>query len=489
MRKRTLLIILLLVVIGFIIGALKAFNVYPFSPKLETLVEKSELPTEIKKEMKEEIAESKKAPKNYKDLINRGDILAEKGFLALAINEYIEASKLSEQNPEPYIKIGKLHLENAQPKMAEEAFKKALSLDPENLNAKINLGRSYLLAREMEKARDIFNQIQVKNQLVKYYQGIIAAYFGDYENSKKSLQEAVEIATSQEVTDKAKNFLNAYDEFSRTLGGLDIHLKTLLARSFNQMGEYDMAIPLLYKVLEQKKDYRDAWILIGYAYLQTQKYKDALDALEIARKLDPGKAETLYFLGLGYFAENNLDEAARHLEAALQAGYEPRIQALQKIAEVYFQKGEYEKATKKYEEVLNINTSDVDYFIRPVWIYIDKLKNADAALKLAAQAIETHPEKSMSYNLLGWAQIASGKYSEAQQNLEKALSIDEKLDAAYLNLGWLNENLRNYTTAKKYYLTAFKLGKDANIGKLAEERYNNIKNIPTVQFSYNDNSF
>ena len=69
-------------------------------------------------------------------------------------------------------------------------------------------------------------------------------------------------------------------------------------------------------------------------------------------------------------------------------------------------------------------------------------------------AVETHPDKAMSYNLLGWAYTAMEEYDEAEENLQKALSMDPKLDAVHLNLGWLYEKNGQETLAKEYYKKA-----------------------------------
>lgn len=425
------------------------------------------------------------SPPSYFEHISKGDEYAEKNLYTLAFSEYILANKANPDSTEPLFKIGKLHLRRKDAEKAREVFQQILAKDTNNLSANIYLARVYIMSGKTDKALEILNTLQEKNQLISYYKGLIYAVSGEYEGSKQALREAVEINTDTAITDYANKFLKNYEIFASTQGGQIIYLKTLLAKTLNQADEYTLAIPLLYDVLKEKKDYRDAWILLGYAYLNTEDGKNALEALKEAKKLDEHKPETLFFLGLAYQLEGNKKEAINAMEESLRKGYEPKIQVKQKLADLYMETGEFEKAAQKYNEVIDLNSEDLSYFVRPMWLYADKLKNPQKARELAEKALKIHPDKAMSFNLLGWALIASKDYEGAKENLSKALKIDPKLSAAYLNFGKLFEEI-NYTgTAKDYYKTAFETGKGTSIGDSAAERYNVLVQKEKTQFQAN----
>jgi tetratricopeptide (TPR) repeat protein len=233
-----------------------------------------------------------------------------------------------------------------------------------------------------------------------------------------------------------------------------------------------MSKNLLWDILKEKRDYRDAWIILGYSYLKLEAFNEAIDALEEAKRQDPEKPETLFYLGLAYAGNGQLSEAIDILELALSNGYEPSIHVEQKLAELYFQSEDYEKASKKYEDVISLNPSDINYFIRPIYIYIDKLQNPEKALSLAEKANLHHPDNAMSYNLLGWAYVANHDFINAKKNLEKSLELNESFDAPYLNMGWMYEKQGNYERAKLFYKKAFDVGTNSPVADLAAERYN-----------------
>jgi uncharacterized protein HemY len=262
------------------------------------------------------------------------------------------------------------------------------------------------------------------------------------------------------------------DEFDIYDAGQDAHLRLLVARAFVQSGEYQMGKELVWSILKNNRDYRDAWIILGYSYLRLQSYEEAIDALEEALKQDPEKPETMFYLGLAYASDDRLEDAIEILELAKKNGYEPVIHVDQKLAELYFQVEDYDKASEEYEEVISLNATNIDYFVRPVWIYIDKINQPEKATQLAEKALLHHPDNAMAYNLLGWANVANNDFINAKKNLEKSLELQDSLDAPYLNLGWMYEKQGNLQKAKDLYKKAFEVGQESPVGNLAAQRYN-----------------
>lgn len=430
---------------------------------------------EEEKNLPEELKEDKVArDKSYQEMIDRGTELAKNNFPSLAIAQYQEAYKKDSSNLLPLYEIGKIQIRTANYSKAEEVFKDLVKRDPNNIEAKIYLGRALLGQRKISEARQIFDPITDTNQTVKYYQAILAAYFGEHDRAQTLLNETVKIGSSEDITKKANNFLAAYNEYKFNIESPELHLKVLLARSFNQCGEYQMAIPLLFEVTKAKLDYRDAWILLGYAYLQTEKYQDAIEALERAKVLDNQKPETLFYLGLAYYSINNFQSAEENLSKAKQYGFEPKILVDQKLAEIYLELQNYPKSAASYEAVLSLNSQDVNYYIKPIWIYLEKTNEPKKALVLAQKAAKEHPQEAMGENLLGWAYLYNNELKKAEDHLKYAQGLNPDLDATYLNFGMLYEKQNQLEKALKFYEKAHTLGNGSGVAAAAATRYNQL---------------
>ncbi len=366
---KKLLTLLTSIVFLFLLGStLYVFGLPPFnattpaSPKpTQEITTQEEVPDFLSEE---KIGRAK----TYEEHLHRAELLEENSYHNLALTEYQKALQLDTTNNAPAIEMGKIYLRLKDYIKAKISFKEALAKDPENIDLKIYLGRALLGDRKIAEAQEVFKSIATDNQKSLYYKGIIAGFFGDYEASKNLLHQSLEEGTNEDFKGKANNCLGSYNESSLYKGGEPIHLKTMLARSMTQTGEYQMAIPLLFEVIKEKKDYRDAWILLGYTYLETEKYQDAIEALTEAKKLDSDTPETFFYLGLSYYGLNDLHQAVENLEIAKSKGYKQVIQINQKLAEIYLELKEYEKAALNYENVISLNSSDVNYFIRPMWI-------------------------------------------------------------------------------------------------------------------------
>lgn len=454
----------------FSVGTLAAANLYLYKDNVLAMV-----PTLTNFFTNTEIAttDPTKIPTNYTfdERMLRAQKLEENGYTTLAIQEYLVAAEIDPANSTPYRKIGELTLKSSNYTEAETRFQKALEIQPDDQAAQLGLARAEIGQNQFADAQTLLQKLTSDDSTTHYYQGLIAAYFDDRKTSKEALEKTLQ---DPETGPKAQKILDAFTAFEQQQEGQLAYLQTLLGRAYNQNEEYQLAIGILTAALKEKPTYRDAWILLGYAQLETNKSFDAIDALKQAEKLDPTKAETSYLLGLAYSKIEKFTEARDALTKAVDNGYTPVVDAYQKLAEVSLQAKDYKSAIDYYTKVIGENGDTIQNYIRPVWISIEYIKDPVTALKYAQEAAEAFPNEAMSWNLLGWAQTAGGTYDEAEVNLKKAIQMNSKLAAAYLNLGWLYEKTNKIEDAKTNYQKAYTLSPNDGIGTLAAQRYNNL---------------
>lgn len=314
------------------------------------------------------------------------------------------------------------------------------------------------------------------NDKLRYYQGMLYFYDGEYDRSEEYFQGVVDTTLDTTLKTNSQLFLTAYSEYELEQGGQESHLRTLLAQASTDAEQYELAISTLYQVLSDTPTYRDAWILLGYAYLNLEQYENSASAFEEAIELDITKPETNYFLSLAYYGLDDYDNAIKYLDLSLLYGFEPQVQVYQKLAEIYFTEQDYETAERNYEKILELNSTDVNYFIRPIWLNMEKLNDMAQAFDLAEEAITTNPGEAMSYNLLGWVYVKKEDYENAEKYLTKALEIDPELAAAYLNLGTMYEAQEEFTLAIENYKKAYNLNQNDSVGALAAQKFNNLLN-------------
>lgn len=404
--------------------------------------------------------------------ITKGDTLFEGGYYDLSIIEYQFAVQLDPTSSEALYKLGQAYFYNNDYENAQIPLEEAMKADPTNEKIQLFYGKNLIELQDIEGAKAHFLSLTSTSPTVIYYKGIFAAYDSDYEGAKNNFNAVVKDGSDKTLVNHATSYLNAMAEFDLAQDSPESYKKTLVSQSLIETDENTLAINLLYNVLRDEPDYRDAWILLGYAYLNEKKYTDAEDALLKAIEMDPTKAETRFYLGLSYFGLEEMASAVTQFELALQSGYEPRVQVYQKIGDAAVLLGNYTKAAEAYENAIALNSDDVTLFIRPVWLYLDHLNNIERALELSQQAIITHPDNAMGYNLKGWAETYAQDYTAAEQDLSYALILDPNLAAAHLNFGRLYETQGNLDAAKESYKRAYTLDPASSIGGSAADKYN-----------------
>jgi len=450
----------------------------------ESTVEVKQVIQREKKKEKEELLlkqtpaldTNKTLPSSFKENISLGDQhLANNNPLQAIIN-YKKATSIKENSVESLVKLAKAYLANHEAKNAVRILKTADTLSKGALEIKLLLTKAHLDAREIEEAKNIIWSLDDNNLEVKYYKAVILILYKQFELSNEIFNSSIEIqATSpKELATKKKIqvYLNTFETFSYYKEAEMVFLNLLLAKALTDTGEYEAAIPILFEVINEKSNYRDAWLVLGYAYLNTGKNTDAIDALSQAYDLDEQKPETLFFLGLSHFANNDINNAIFYLERARDNGFEPKDQVNLKLGDLYLLEENYEEASEKYEDIVSQNTNNLDLFAKIVWLNIEKINNPKKALKYATKSVENYTDNAISHNLAGWAYTANNQYENAKIELKKAIKLNPNFDSAHLNIAWMYQKQGFINLAKEYYKKAYILGQGTSIGNLAAIRFN-----------------
>ena len=322
--------------------------------------------------------------------------------------------------------------------------------------------RALLGQRKILDAQAELEKITKPTDQSLFYQGILAAFLNKQEQAKELLKKASSAGTDADTKNGVQKILNIYRDFELEKDGRIEHLQTLLAQAFDQIGEYGLAIELAFDALKTKNDYRDAWIVLGHAFLNEQKFFDAQDALTKAINLDTNHPAAFFYRGIAHKNLNKINEAIKDFEQALKLGFKPQILPKFELAGLLFSQKKLAESFDLYSEVVTTDPSDITKFIRPIALAINHLKKPDQALSLAEKAMSAHPNSAMAYNLLGWAYMGMKDFGKARSNFEEALKRDPELAAAYLNLGQLMQIQGNSAEAKKNYEKAAQFAEKAN---------------------------
>lgn len=414
----------------------------------------------------------------YQDLINEGANRVYIGDFDKALEAYKKASELEPYEIVPYEKIGDVYFLQKEYNSALQNFEYCESKNPANNTFKIKSVRSLLGLRKIIDAKAKLKTINEETDSSLYYQGLIAAFLNEQSLAKELLERILSSTSNEEMKSNVQKILTVYRDFELAKDGRIEFLQTMLAQAFDQIEEYGMAIELAFGAIKIKHDYRDAWIVLGHAFLNENRWLDSEDAFKKAIELDSGHPASYFFRGIAMRRLKKTTEAIRDFEQALKLGWQPKILAKENLADIYFDLKDFNKAFPLYKEIVEMDPSDIKQFTRPIALAINHLKQPGQALDLANKAYAAHPDTAMGHNLLGWAFMANNDLDNADKHLNAALKTDPQLAAAYLNLGQLMEQKGDINKAVLYYEQAVKMAQksyDQSISDTARQKYDILK--------------
>ncbi len=425
---------------------------------------------ETEKTVEERLIEE--TPADEQALFERAQKFFSHGALSLAQNDL---SVLLEKNPnhkEAYLMLIKVHIRKRNFAEAEGVARRALGGSfPDDPDFLLLLGDLFLQQGESRliEAKNTFALLPESSPERNYYLGVIAIAEGDMDLAQNLFEKA---KSSTVFNRRSDMILAAFNEFSLFPDGSPLHRDTLLAKALNDAEQFEISLMLTKKVLLENAGYRDAWLVNGYSYLALERYEFTYNAFTQAFSIDPAHADSAFFLGLTNKRLGDYDRAVSFYERAIENGFTPEKEVLREIADAYYLGEKYELSLKEYEKMLELYGGEVSDFIRPMNIALTILKDTDTGISLGNWVVETYPNEALAWNLRGWAYLEKNDLATAESDLKKSLELDNKLAAAYLNLGIVRERQERIDEALNLFETVYEMDPLSEIGEKAVEHYN-----------------
>ena len=206
-----------------------------------------------------------------------------------------------------------------------------------------------------------------------------------------------------------------------------------LGSAYIEQDKFDEAIDLLHHCLEIKPNYGWAYHNLGIAYTKLKRYEEAIEACGQSIRIQPKNFWAYYTLGVSYGKLGRYSEA---IEAYKQAvTIEPYFaDAHYNLGLAYAKLGRYPDAIQAYEQAIRIRPDDADAYCNlasafgQLGQFQNEIDACEQALRINSNLAEAH------YNL-GTAFGQLGRYPEAIEACKHALRIRPDYAEARYNLG------------------------------------------------------
>lgn len=180
--------------------------------------------------------------------------------------------------------------------------------------------------------------------------------------------------------------------------------------------EYKVGLSLVHEAQEAARE--------GALAKQDYKYREALEALLKAERLDPQNAEAQYLLGLVYFVGfKRHGEAELHLQNAMKVRNEPYPEAENLLGNILVDAGRPEDALRYYQSARANLLYRTPYFAEEGYGWaLFQLGRLDEAAKHLRTALVAQPDLCGGYVKLAEIEESRGQLGEATSALESFLS-------------------------------------------------------------------
>ena len=372
-------------------------------------------------------------------------------FKANRFDEGLEAGRIALRQRPDSIKaltaVGRGLIAVGRPDEAEELLRRAVRLDPRDTRSRQNLAESLRKQERFVEAVEWYRAVlAIDDEFAPPYAGMGIALFGArrYEEAIAALERALSLdprlptaAALHLYLGRAARELGRFDEAAGHLqraaeiepanvepllelanlrsrqgrsedadrildrvraSGPDALASVLAAaEALRAQREITEAITTYRTALEIDPNYAPALAGLGIALLQSERYEEAIEALEQAVALQPDlpiSGSSAHVL-LGLAAQHlGRPDAAEHFERALRDDPSDR-QALEHLAAERFGQQRYEETVALYRTM-----------------------------------IEMDPDNALTHSNLGAALYHLGRLAEALDSIERALALDPDLDIA-----------------------------------------------------------
>ena len=243
-----------------------------------------------------------------------------------------------------------------------------------------------------------------------------------FSNLGVTLQEQGKLDEAIEAFNKALSLKPDYAEVYYNMGiALQDH------------GNLQEAIDAYKKTLSIKPDYAQAHNNIGNVLLEQRKFKESIEAYKKALTLNPNYAQAQLNMG-------NAQKGQRNFQEAIEA-YNNAIIIKPDCAEAYFNIGivlqeqeKLEKASEAYENALS-HKPDYAQAHNNIGNVLRKLGRLEEAIEAYKNALSIMPDYVEAFNNMGITLYELGKLGEAIEAYNNALLLKPDSVEAFKNIG------------------------------------------------------
>jgi tetratricopeptide (TPR) repeat protein len=363
------------------------------------------------------------------------------------------------KNLEAWLVLGDAYLRTEKWELAEEAGRKAVSINDEKPGGYVLVSRSFVGRKNFPAAfgiiekglKNIKNNHELHTQRGVVYLAVDSVDRAIVEFSRATLAEPNYYPALVALGDayaKQKISALAVQQYEKAMAvdSMDTDLRFRLGQMYMKERRYGEAAQQYQQVLAVDSSNAKATLDLAKLYFAAKQFENS--AMLFAKHLakNPGDKDMWPFYMDALFYSRQFPDAIAVADKLLAA--DPNsAKALRVKARSHFEQKELQKATATYERLDKVDTLQLDEMQLMVKGY-QEAKNDSLAVELFKRIVTKDPAKTAIWSDLGFAYMRAKKFDLAADAFEKRFTADPENTTAYLNYSLSNMFLGNWEKAR-----------------------------------------
>ncbi|MCB0384016.1 MAG: tetratricopeptide repeat protein, partial [Bdellovibrionales bacterium] len=426
-------------------------------------------------------------PKNEEARIYIGAILAEQKKFEESIKMFEELAKISDREKkfQAYYYIGRIRAEQGGKEnqaAAEQAFSKALSLNPKDAESVLALAKLYEIQEQNKKLLRLLESFQerfgphprVAQQLSNIYlenDNYKAAvkqleYMEGFEPDDLSVKFRlgllyVEMKEYEPAIEKFEKLLELEPDSDRT--------RFYLGAVYEELKRFDQAVYNFQKIPASSSFFVDANIHSAYLLKLQSKFEESIAVMESAISQRDDVPQFYAFYASLLDDKKAYSKAVTMLTGAVKK-FPTHTQLLFFLGSMHDRLGNYAETVSSMKKVIEIDSNHVQALNYLAYTYAERNVNLVEAEKLARKALEFQPKDGYILDTIGWVLFKQNRVAEAIPYLEAAYRVKSTESIIAEHLGDAYYRYELVDKARKMYLKAVDIETDSSKIKQIQEK-------------------
>lgn len=377
---------------------------------------------------------------------SKGRLLDDQGQASQAIEEYKKALELDPNNSLIYSEMAESYLKNGRVRDAVDTAGKAVTANPNNVEAHRLLSSIYIQIISRANAQQPPSPDTISNA-IREFEEIIRIDPGDR-------QSFLMLGRLYQIKGDSNKAADIYKKFLGVEPGSEEGV-TALAKLHLDAGNNKEAAGLLEDFIKQRPDSEGALEALGQAYSQMEEFGKAADAFKRASDLDPDDIELKKSEAQALFFADKIDDAAKLYQELIKAEPDDGI-ALLRLGQIYRRQMKYDIARQNLQKAAQSFPDSMEVQFNLVLLDRDE--------GLIEEALKR------TNDILKKTEKSNGRYTEAEKR-NRSIFVTHQ--------GVLNSTLGNYDAAIRAFteLKTLSNDKDSRPDALIIDTYRTAKNL------------